>query len=265
MPLEFITHNGIKYPDFQSIGGASLWIRPLAQYYCKGVGLDIGYSKEAWMLPNAIGIEPAIDPTYDAMRLPKGEYDFIHSSHVLEHVQRNWYEVIDYWLSKIKIGGIMFLYLPHSSQSYWHPSSNRKHIHSFNGSEIEKYLNELGHKVWVSGCDYNHSFVVVCEKIRTTEKAGWINIDNSLLYDIPDLNGDVLQKGCFTENIIENHKYSLQNHPTKEQVKNYNASFTKVTEENQHIFDNIPVGHYVANNVARKVDSLNVNVTLSGI
>lgn len=171
MGLEFIIHNGHKYPSHESIGGASLWIRPLAQYYCDGKGLDIGYSKEAWMLPNAIGIEPSIDHNWDAMKLPPNkddeslQWDFIHSSHCLEHVKANVYDVLDYWLSKIKVGGIVFLYLPHSSQSYWHPSSNRKHIHILNESEIETYLNDLGHKVYVSGCDWNHSFVVICEKV----------------------------------------------------------------------------------------------------
>jgi hypothetical protein len=165
MPLNFITHNGNQYPDHEAIGGASLWIRALAQYYCKGTGLDIGYSKEKWMLPGAIGIEPAIDSQWDAMRLPAGEYEYIHSSHCLEHVKENVYTVLDYWISRIRTGGIMFLYLPHASQTYWHPQYNRKHIHSFTGAEIGDYLRSLGHKVWVSGCDFNHSFVVVCEKM----------------------------------------------------------------------------------------------------
>ena len=165
MPLNFITHNGTQYPEHEAIGGASLWIRPLAQYYCSGVGLDVGYSKEKWMLPGAIGIEPTIDHHYHAMHLPKGEFDYLHSSHCLEHVKENWCNVLDYWLSKIRKGGMLFLYLPHKSQSYWNVTSNRKHIHEFDGSEIGAYLQSLGHKVWVSGCDFNHSFVVVCEKL----------------------------------------------------------------------------------------------------
>ncbi len=217
MPLNFISHNGNKYPDFQSLGGASLWIRPLAQYYCKGNGLDIGYSKEAWMLPNAIGIEPSIDPQWDAMKLPQGEFDYIHSSHCLEHVNRNVYDVLDYWLSKIKVGGILFLYLPHSSQSYWHPSSNRKHIHSFNGSEIEMYLNDLGHKVWVSGCDFNHSFVVVCEKV---------------------------DKSCSGVVVGD-----ISNEVIKSKDKYNGRSFTRVTPENQSQFGDIPLWHYVHNSV----------------
>lgn len=165
MPLTFIDFKGHKYPEWQAKGNAARWIIPLAKELLSGVGYDIGYSKEAWMLPGAIGIEPTIDHRYDAMRLPEGEVDYIFSSHCLEHVQRNWFDVLDYWLSKIKIGGILFLYLPHSSQVYWHPENNRKHIHSFDGSEIETYLNDLGHKVYVSpGPDFNNSFVVVCEK-----------------------------------------------------------------------------------------------------
>jgi len=166
MPLNFIEFNGKSYPSHQAIGGASLWVRPLAQYYCEGNGLDVGYYKEKWMLPGAIGIEPSIDSKYHAMHLPIGEFDYIHSSHCLEHVKENWCNVLDYWLSKIKIGGILFLYLPHKSQEYWQVWSNRKHVHEFEGCEIEVYLKKLGHKVYVSGVDYNNSFVVICEKMK---------------------------------------------------------------------------------------------------
>ena len=162
--LEFINYKGIDYPIHESEGNAAQWIIPLAKRYCNGVGFDIGYSKEAWMFPSAIGIEPTIDPAYDAMRLPDMQVDYIFSSHCLEHVKENWYNVLDYWLSKIKEGGILFLYLPHEKQLYWNTSSNRKHIHSFNGIEIGNYLRELGHKVFIGGCDANHSFTVICEK-----------------------------------------------------------------------------------------------------
>lgn len=164
MPLNFITFNGKKYPAHQAVGGASLWVRELAKYYCVGKGLDIGYSKEKWMLPGAIGIEPSIDPTYHAMHLPQGEFDYIHSSHCLEHVKENWPTVIDYWLSKIKIGGMLFLYLPHASQEYWNVWSNRKHIHQFTGQEIKEYLEKKDQIVYVSGVDHNNSFVVICER-----------------------------------------------------------------------------------------------------
>lgn len=190
MPLNLITFKGKSYPIHQTIGGASLWIRPLAQYYCTGRGLDIGYYKEKWMLPGAIGIEPTIDHRYHAMQLPDNKpgaimppkdailsadnstgWDFIHSSHCLEHVKENYCNVLDYWLSKIKTGGMLFLYLPHKSQSYWNVDSNRKHVHQFTGKEIKRYLTGLGHKVYLSGIDHNNSFVVIVEKCEDLIRA----------------------------------------------------------------------------------------------
>lgn len=168
MPLEWIEFGGVKYPKHEGIGNAAQWIMPLAKFYCKGEnGLDIGYSKPEWKFPGAFGVEPTIDPEYNAMSLPyqKDGWDFIFSSHCLEHVKENWMNVLDYWLSEIKVGGIMFLYLPHTSQTYWHPKNNRKHIHSFNGDEIRDYLTRMGHNVFVGGCDANHSFVVICERV----------------------------------------------------------------------------------------------------
>lgn len=163
MPIEYINFKGINYPSFQAQGNAIRWIMPLAQYYCKGNGLDIGCSKQEWCFPNSVPIDPAINE-YDAMNLPHGKWDFIVSSHMLEHLQGNWADCLDYWLSKIKDGGILFLYLPHSSQLYWHPESNRKHVHKFNGNEIADYLRSLGHEVLLTPVDYNNSFAVVCEK-----------------------------------------------------------------------------------------------------
>lgn len=166
MPIEFIQFDGVLYPKHEAEGNAARWIMPLAQHYCKGKGLDVGYSKEAWMLPGAIGIEPTKDPTYHAMHLPKGEFDYIFSSHMLEHIQGNWCDTLDYWFSKIKSGGILFLYLPHISQKYWNVHNNRKHVHQFTGDEIWEYISNQPYFAhgFKSGPDYNHSFVVVIEK-----------------------------------------------------------------------------------------------------
>jgi len=251
MPLNFITHQNKKYPSWQAEGNAARWILPLSQYHCIGKGYDIGYSKEAWMLPGAIGIEPSIDAQWDAMKLPSGEVDYIFSSHCLEHVQRNWYDVIDYWLSKIRIGGILFLYLPHASQSYWHPSSNRKHIHSFNGSEIEAYLDGLGHKVYVSGPDFNNSFVVVCEKVDIKtglSKSQMEELQNAwkeakkhtinVQFGVPNGDGDVFMPGCFDKS-IKDGKFHLEDHK---------PTITKVTTENKSQYPDIPNGHYIIDN-----------------
>jgi hypothetical protein len=165
MPLEFIEFKGKQYPKFQSEGWALQWIMPLAKYYCSGYGVDIGFKKSEWCFPGAHGIDPAFGDG-DAMNICLYDLDYLISSHCLEHIKENIYTVLDYWLTRIKVGGIMFLYLPHKSQQYWHPENNRNHIHSLDQDEIGEYLRNLGHKVYVSpGPDHNNSFVVICEKV----------------------------------------------------------------------------------------------------
>lgn len=200
MPIETIEFKGKTYPAFQSIGGAALWVRPFADIYCKGIGLDIGYSKSEWKYPMALGIDESLNNGYHAMNLPDSKdhdlhknpngWPFIHSSHCLEHVKENWHNVLDYWLTKIKVGGIIFLYLPHKSQEYWLPENNRKHIHSFTGEEIEAYLLSLGHKVIRSGVDLNNSFVVVCEKVDKVVEYGseqWYDLRDKGIADEKEL------------------------------------------------------------------------------
>lgn len=169
MSFETIEFNNKVYPAFQATGNAARWCRPFADEILKGLkfGLDIGYCKEEWKYPGAVGIEPIINERYDAMHLPQIEprWQYIHSSHCLEHVKENWMNVLDYWLENLRVGGILFLYLPHVSQEYWQTWSNRKHVHQFTGEEIKSYLFSKGHKVCLSGVDLNNSFIVVCEKL----------------------------------------------------------------------------------------------------
>lgn len=165
--MEVIEFNGKKYPAFQASGFSSKFSFPFALEVCKGKGLDIGYSKSEWKLPGAIGIEPSIDFTYDAMNLPDGEFDFIYSSHMIEHYKGNVATLLDYWTSKIKSGGNLFLYLPSYEQEYWRFWNNRKHIHSLTPKIMRDYLEATGKykNIFVTGVDLNSSFVCMAEKI----------------------------------------------------------------------------------------------------
>jgi len=163
--MELIFFENEKYPYFQSIGNASQFSIPFAQYFCKGKGYDIGFCREEWKLSNAIGIDICLNNGYHANRLPEEEeVDFIYSSHCLEHVD-NWIETLELWISKIKKGGILFLYLPDFSQKYWRPWNNRKHKHCFTPNIIETFLKDKNmNNILISGIDLNNSFMVVCEK-----------------------------------------------------------------------------------------------------
>lgn len=193
--IEQIYFKGTFYPKFQSIGGASQFAIPFAKHSCTGIGFDIGFSKEEWQYPGSIGIDSSFyDGRWHAMNLPDhyyeldgrkipsifsthanpnfptevihiGQVDYVFSSHCLEHLN-DWVRVLDYWISKIKIGGTLFLYLPHHSQKYWAPWSNKKHIHSFGRKIIREYLEAKPDmdKIYVSGVDLNNSFMVMAEK-----------------------------------------------------------------------------------------------------
>ena len=94
----------------------------------------------------------------------KNELDYIFSSHCLEHLH-DWVNVLDYWTSKLKNGGTLFLYLPDYSQVYWRPWNNRKHLNIFTPEIITDYMKDTGYtNVFKSGVDLNNAFMVMGEK-----------------------------------------------------------------------------------------------------
>lgn len=167
--MELIEYKGESYPKFQAEGFAARWTFPFANELLKGVGYDIGCNNLNWALPESFErkvtpIDITFNNDWDAFNLPNDEVDFIFSSHCLEHLN-DWVGVLDYWSSKIKEGGLIYLYLPHRSQKYWQPQNNRKHLHSFDGEEIINYFIDRGfNKVWNGAVDLNNSFTIVAEK-----------------------------------------------------------------------------------------------------
>lgn len=164
--IKTIDFGGEVYPAFQAEGFAAKFVFPFAKEVCTGIGLDIGYSKPEWKFPGAIGVEPSIDFTHDAMNLPDGEFDYIFSSHMAEHFKGNLANLLDYWTAHLKRAGVLFLYLPDYSQKYWRVWNNRKHIHSLTPTVMRDYLEASGkyEKIFVSGVDLNNSFIAMAEK-----------------------------------------------------------------------------------------------------
>jgi hypothetical protein len=193
MAIEFIEHGGNQYPYWQATGNAARWIMQLAMEVCKPFeqkGCDIGCNNPEWALPGSVQVDPEYTE-YDADNLPyeAAGYSYLFSSHMLEHYKGNWMSCLDHWIDCLKDGGVLFLYLPHSSQTYWHPSINRKHVHSFDGSEIKLYLESLGYSPYLTPVDYNNSFAVICykEKIRpaikvTTGSEFKVMVNNGKIY-----------------------------------------------------------------------------------
>ena len=95
------------------------------------------------------------------MKLPEGEWDYVFSSHCLEHLP-NYVEALLHWKSRIRPGGTLFLYLPHPDMKYWRPENCRKHLHLFRPGDIADCLRSLGFvNVIHSERDLAWSFAVV--------------------------------------------------------------------------------------------------------
>jgi len=168
-----------KYPKFQSEGNAAQFAIPYALHVCKGKGVDIGCSKLEWAFPGARPIDLAFEDDFDAYNLPyeDGSLDYIFSSHCLEHLP-NWVDALDYWGSKLKNKGTLFLYLPHYSQKYWRQWNNRKHVYTFLGNEIKDYLVSSNYtNIFVSQPDLNNSIMIMAEKKRVGYAAAPIDQD----------------------------------------------------------------------------------------
>ena len=162
--MKTITHDGNKYPEFQSVGNASQFAIPFAKHVCTGTGVDIGCNREEWKFPGAYAVDPSIND-YDALNFPYDNLDYVFSSHCLEHIS-NWVDVLEYWTSKLKSGGTLFLYLPDYSQTYWRPWHNRKHVNIFTPDILADYMIARGYtNIFKSGVDLNNAFMVMGEKL----------------------------------------------------------------------------------------------------
>lgn len=163
----WITHEHKTYPSLQTQGFAAQYAFPFAKQMLNGEGLDIGCAKEDWKFPGAKGIDLTFDNEWNALNLPEksGGWDYIFSSHCLEHLD-DWVGVLDYWLSNIREGGLLFLYLPSYSQTYWRPWNNRKHKQILEQKHLTDYFVHNGYtNMFVSdGYDLNNSFYAIVEK-----------------------------------------------------------------------------------------------------
>ena len=90
MSVELIEYKGKSYPKFQSEGFASQFAIPYAKHVCKGVGVDVGCGKKEWAFPGATPVDFTVGYEFHAHNLPYLEYDYIFSSHLLEHLTLPW-------------------------------------------------------------------------------------------------------------------------------------------------------------------------------
>ena len=153
-------YKGILYPEYLKEGNAQSYISHIVKRFCNGIGLDIG-GFGSWCLDNAFPINITIKDKFDAYNLPNKKYDFIFSSHTLEHLI-DPIEALEVWKRHLRDKGVLFLYLPHPDNEYWKPQWDRKHLHIWYPYEVVDILKSLGfNNIINSERDMYWSFSVV--------------------------------------------------------------------------------------------------------
>nr|WP_143838170.1 methyltransferase domain-containing protein [Nitrospira cf. moscoviensis SBR1015] len=110
------------YPDYLTVGGAGHAIFPEAVKYCRGNGIDVGAG--LWPLPGATPVDlwRGAGTNKCVADFEKDSLDYVFSSHCLEHIE-TWNESLQEWVDRVRLGGTIFLYLPHPDCAIWHPGS----------------------------------------------------------------------------------------------------------------------------------------------
>ncbi len=103
-------------------------IAGLVRRYCTGHGLEIGAGKTPYgdpgrttFLDKNVGDKDATENAdivadADAIPRPDAFFDYVLSSHVLEHVP-NTIRTLNEWLRVLKPGGVLFTILPHAERT----------------------------------------------------------------------------------------------------------------------------------------------------
>lgn len=137
--VELFDYDGVRYPGYLKTGNAMQFIEPIAKQFCRGIGLDVGCGK--WPLPGARPIDRLRGD--DVMSLPEGLWDYVFSSHMLEHLA-DPVSALEHWKTRLRAGGVLFLYLPSTQMRYWNTTRNRRHLHEWEPAQMARILRDLG-------------------------------------------------------------------------------------------------------------------------
>ena len=161
-----------------------------ATHYFRGDGLDVGSGNDslkrfAKLFPLIRSVTDFDLPDGDAQELAKhrdGQFDFLHSSHCLEHV-RDPFAALRNWARVVAPGGYLVVLVPDEDlyeQGVWPSSFNADHKHTFtfhkpsSWSPVSVNLTELFARVG-DVCE-----PVRAEQLHTTFLPGLGRVDQTM-------------------------------------------------------------------------------------
>lgn len=125
--------------------------------YCKGNGINIGCGSRP--IDGAINVDTnpkaKADIYADASRLPfcSNHFDYVVSSHCLEHIQEAPLLIIREWLRPLKLGGKLAFIVPDGSQGTIALGPKNgvlvegRHVHIFTEETLRSLLDFAGAKI----------------------------------------------------------------------------------------------------------------------
>jgi SAM-dependent methyltransferase len=156
------------YPDYLTVGGAGHAIFEEALKHCEGNGIDVGAG--LWPLPGATPVDlwRGAGTNKCMADFEKDSLDYVFSSHCLEHIE-TWQESLREWIDRVRVGGTIFLYLPHPGCAIWHPGSpfvGGAHKWIPTPHVIQQALEQMGCQITHlnTGPDAMHSFFICAQK-----------------------------------------------------------------------------------------------------
>lgn len=162
---DYKTYRATKYyADYIKHGAAVEGVKFLAQKYCKGRGVDIGAGN--WSLEGARAIENEENENAYNILEENRSLDFVFSSHLLEHLDKPK-EAIRHWSSKLKSGGVLFMYLPHPACHMWKKENLKYHLWNPDPYFLEEFFKDsdvFDMKYVTYLPDGYMSFVIVLQK-----------------------------------------------------------------------------------------------------
>jgi predicted SAM-dependent methyltransferase len=178
--LETIKHLILKHPELKPMAQKMIsdstdaqqlqnLIQPLINKYCVGQGLEIGAGRNPYCNPETTKFLDKYTENADATSAPDfisdahivpcddESFDYVMSSHVLEHMQ-DAIGALKEWIRVLKKDGTLFLVLPHADRTF------DKHREK---TTLEHHIRD--HETLTSEPDTSHNQEI---------KEGWSKLDN---------------------------------------------------------------------------------------
>jgi len=158
--------------------------------YLRGRGLDIGAGSFK-VLPQVISVDNGTDnvlfgiPFNPDVRVNTAEdlsifgnsaFDFVYSSHLLEHLV-DPFKALKEWWRVLKLGGVLVLYLPHEDlyPKIGEPGANADHKHNLNETMIIEWMMRVGgwdlERNEQRNEDDEYSFLMIFRKLEGKKRA----------------------------------------------------------------------------------------------